>query len=140
MAHSPTARISEESTEFAMLQALGALLRVRLEPGLLALPGGLRVEVEGIDEAESVLVQLVPYEGVPRSAHRMGSLADMFKLVWLRGVLPTRPRLVMCVTEPQARFFTSASWPIAAARDMFVDIYAYRADGSLELLTGQQLN
>jgi len=140
VAHSPTARISEESTEFAMLQALGALLRVKLEPGLLALPGGLRVEVEGIDEAESVLVQLVPYAGVPRSAHRMGSLADMFKLVWLRGVLPTRPRLVMCVTEPQARFFTAASWPIAAARDMHVDVYVYRADGSLELLTGQPVN
>lgn len=140
MVHSPTARISEQSSEFAMLRALGELLQVKLAPGLLSLPDNLRVEVQGIDDAESVLVQLASHEGVPRAAHRMSSLADMFKLVWLRGVLPTRPRLVMCVTEPQAKFFTSASWPIAAAHDMNIDIYAYRADGSLELLTGQQLN
>ena len=136
MAHiGTTGRISEESTEHAMLQALGSLLKVTLDPRTLVLPGNLRVEVEGIDPAESVLVQLVPYLGVPRSTHRMGALADMFKLVWLRGVLPTRPRLVMCVAEAQARFFTPASWPSAAATDLHIDIYSFRADGSLELVT-----
>ncbi|GAB3606108.1 hypothetical protein GCM10027413_15170 [Conyzicola nivalis] len=119
-----------------MLRALGALLRVDLEPRTLQLPGNLRVEVEGIDQAESVLVQLVPYLGEARSTHRMGALADMFKLVWLRGVLPTRPRLVLCVAEPQARFFTSASWPLSAAKAQQVDVYSFHtADGSLHLLT-----
>ncbi|GAB2448575.1 hypothetical protein GCM10027029_03420 [Conyzicola lurida] len=131
-----TGRIEEESTEHAMLRALGALYKSELEPRTLHLPGNLRVEVEGIDQAESVLVQLVPYLGVPRSTHRMGALADMFKLVWLRGVLPTRPRLVVCVAEPQARFFTSSSWPLSAARDAGVDVYSFRSDGTLELLTG----
>lgn len=130
-----TGRITEESTEHAMLQALGALLRVELVPRTLQLPGNLRVEVEGIDAAESVLVQLVPYLGEARSTHRMGALADMFKLTWLRGVLPTRPRLVICVAEPQARFFTTASWPLSAAKAQQVDIYVFRGDGSLELLT-----
>ena len=134
MAHiGTTGRISEESTEHAMLRALGALLKVNLEPRTLQLPGNLRVE--GIDAAESVLVQLVPYLGEARSTHRMGALADMFKLVWLRGVLATRPRLVICVAEPQARFFTSASWPLSAAKAQQVDIYSFRADGSLVLLT-----
>ena len=136
MAHiGTTGRISEESTEHAMLRALGALFKVDLEPRTLVLPGNLRVEVEGIDAAESVLVQLVPYLGEPRSTHRMGALADMFKLVWLRGVLPTRPRLAICVAERQARFFTAASWPLSAAKAQQVDVYVFRADGSLDLLT-----
>ena len=118
-----------------MLKALGSLLRVELVPRTLQLPGNLRVEVEGIDEAESVLVQLVPYLGEARSTHRMGALADMFKLTWLRGVLPTRPRLVICVAEPQARFFTTASWPLSAAKAQQIDIYAFHADRSLHLLT-----
>ncbi len=118
-----------------MLQAIGALLHVTLEPRTLILAGNLRVEVEGIDQAESVLVQLVTNMGPPKSAHRNGALADMFKLVWLRGVLPTRPRLVMCLSEPQSRFFTPATWPSTAAQDMHIDVYVYRADGSLELLS-----
>jgi hypothetical protein len=131
----PTGRILPESTEHAMLHALGERLGVQLSSRTLAVPGGLRVEVEGIDAAASVLVQLVANTGAPKSSHRNKAIADMLKLVWLRGVLPTRPRLVICISEPLARFFTPASWPSAAAADMQVDVYIYRPHAPLELLT-----
>jgi hypothetical protein len=130
-----TGRIQPESTEHAMLQTLGERLGVQLASRTLAVPGGLRVEVEGIDPAASVLVQLVANTGAPKSSHRNKAIADMLKLVWLRGVLPTRPRLVICISEPLARFFTPASWPSAAAADMHVDVYIYRPHAPLELLT-----
>lgn len=130
-----TGRIQPESTEHAMLVALGERLGVTLEPRTLAVPGGMRVEVEGIDSAASVLVQLVANSGIAKSSHRNKAIADMLKLVWLRGVLPTRPRLVLCISEPLARFFTPASWPSAAATDMHVDVYIFRPDAPLELLS-----
>lgn len=130
-----TGRIQPESTEHAMLRALGERLGVDLESRTLTVPGGLRVEVEGIDPAASMLVQLVANTGTPKSSHRNKAIADMLKLVWLRGVLPTRPRLVICISEPLARFFTPASWPSAAAADMHVDVYIFRPDAPLELLT-----
>jgi hypothetical protein len=129
-----TGRMQAESVEHAMLRAVGDWLGTSLEPRTLGLAGGIRVEVEGLDEAETVLVQLVPTSGPPKSHHRNKAMADMLKLVWLRSVLPSTPRAVLCISEPLARFFSAASWPSTAARDLGVDIVIYRPGAPAEHL------
>lgn len=123
-----------ESVEHAMLRAVSREIDVGLEPRTLSLAGGLRVEVEGIDEAETVLVQLVPTSGQPKSHHRNKALADLAKLAWLRSVMTPTPRAVLCVSEPLARFFSPASWPSTAARDLGVNIVVYRPDAVIDRL------
>lgn len=123
-----TGRMAPESVEHAMLRAVGSHLGVELAPRALTLKDGLRVEVEGIDAAQSVVVQLVPASGALKSHHRNKVMADMFKLVWMKRTLPTHPRLVLCISEPLTRFFTAASWPSTAAREMEIEILVY-ADG-----------
>jgi hypothetical protein len=133
-----TGRMAPESIEHAMLRAVGERLFVDLAPRTLTVGNGLRVEVEGIDVRQSVLVQLVPTVGVPKSHHRNKAMADMFKLVWMRQSLPTHPRLVLCISEPLARFFSPASWPSTAARDLGVDVFVY-GDGVATDLLGAQV-
>jgi hypothetical protein len=56
-------RFTEGSIERRMLLALGDRLGTRPRPKPLMLPDGSRVEVEGIDAAGRVLVQLVGNQG-----------------------------------------------------------------------------
>jgi len=123
-----TGRMAPESVEHAMLRAVGVHLGVELAPRALTLKDGLRVEVEGIDAAQGIVVQLVPATGALKSHHRNKVMADMFKLVWMKRTLPTHPRLVLCISEPLTRFFSTASWPSTAAREMEIEILVY-ADG-----------
>jgi hypothetical protein len=132
-----TGRMAPESVEHAMLRAVGERLAVDLTPRTLTVGNGLRVEVEGIDEAQSVLVQLVPTVGAPKSHHRNKAMADMFKLVWMQQALATHPRLILCISEPLARFFSPASWPSTAASDLNIDVYLY-ADGVATPLAAAQ--
>jgi hypothetical protein len=129
-----TGRMAPESIEHAMLRAVGERLAVDLAPRTLTVKNGLRVEVEGINAEQTVCVQLVPTGGTPKSHHRNKAMADMFKLVWMQQALPTHPRLVLCISEPLTRFFSPASWPATASRDMGVEVYVY-ADGEAHELT-----
>jgi hypothetical protein len=128
-----TGRMAPESIEHAMLRAVGDRLSVELAPRTLMVGDGLRVEVEGTDTAGSVLVQLVPSGGAPKSHHRNKAMADMFKLVWMQRALPSHPRLVLCISEPLARFFSPASWPSTAARDLDIEVYLYSDGVAIDL-------
>lgn len=130
-----TGRMAAESLEHAMLQALGGKLGVDLAPRVLTLADGQRVEVEGIDAAAGIVVQLVPTAAQPKSHHRNKAMADMFKLVWLNEALPTRPRAVLCISEPLARFFSTGSWPRTAARDLGVDVWIHGGNGVTQLVS-----
>lgn len=129
-----TGRMAAQSLEHAMLQALGEQLGVDLAPRVLTLADGQRVEVEGIDAAAGIVVQLVPTAAQPKSHHRNKAMADMFKLVWLHEALPTRPRAVLCISEPLARFFSAGSWPRTAARDLGVDVWVHGDAGVTRLV------
>ncbi|MGK9147904.1 hypothetical protein KXS11_09795 [Plantibacter flavus] len=130
-----TGRMAAQSIEHAMLQTLGGRLGVDLAPRVLTLADGQRVEVEGIDAAARIVVQLVPSAAQPKSHHRNKAMADLFKLVWLHEALPTRPRAVLCISEPLARFFSAGAWPRTAARDLGVDVWVHGDDGATLLVS-----
>ncbi|NGO11373.1 hypothetical protein G5C60_28165 [Streptomyces sp. HC44] len=119
-------RFTEGSIERRMLLALGERLDIRLRPKPLMLPDGSRVEVEGIDAAGRVLVQLVSNQGAYKPAYRNKVMADMFKLLWLRDSVPTAERTVLLVTELILQAL--GGWVARAAADLGVEIYVY--DGS----------
>ncbi|MFC9848881.1 hypothetical protein ACFWFF_18260 [Streptomyces sp. NPDC060223] len=116
-------RFAEGSIERRMLLALGERLGTPIRPRPLMLPDGNRVEVEGIDAAGRLLVQLVGNQGAYKPAYRNKVMADMFKLLWLRDSVPTAERTVLLVTELIVRAL--GGWVALAAADLGIEIYVF---------------
>ncbi|WP_328932185.1 MULTISPECIES: hypothetical protein [unclassified Streptomyces] len=116
-------RFAEGSVERRMLLALGDRLGAPLRPKPLMLPDGSRVEVEGIDAACRVLVQLVGNQGAYKPAYRNKVMADMFKLLWLRDSVPTAERAVLLVTDVIVQAL--GGWVARAATDLGIEIHVF---------------
>lgn len=84
----------------------------------------MRVEVDGVDEGQTVLVEVWAHQGPPKSAQKHKVVADVLKLLHLAGTLPTRPRLVLCFCDEEvARHFTTArSWAAHALAGFGVEV------------------
>ena len=127
-APSEWSRFGEDSVERRMLIATGDALGARLRPRPLLLPEGRqRVEVEGIDPDGRIVVQLVANQGAYKPAYRNKVMADLFKLLWLRGAVPSARRAVLVVTEPIVQAL--GGWVAIAAADLGVEVYVF--DGAL---------
>lgn len=125
-------RFTEGSIERRMLLALSDRLGTSLRPKPLMLPDASRVEVEGIDAAGRVLVQLVSNQGAYKPAYRNKVMADMFKLLWLRDSVPTAERTVLLVTELIVQAL--GGWVARAAADLGIEVYVF--DGSTVVTLG----
>lgn len=119
-------RFAPDSVERRMLEHAGTTLGVVLRPRTVVLDRA-RVEVEGIDEADRVVVQLVANQGAYKPAWRNKVMADLFKLLWLRRSVPGVERAVLVVAEPAARAL--AGWVSVAAADLGVDVLVW--DGAV---------
>jgi hypothetical protein len=119
-------RFAPDSVERRMLEHAGTALGVVLRPRTVVLDRA-RVEVEGIDEADRVVVQLVANQGAYKPAWRNKVMADLFKLLWLRRSVPGVERAVLVVAEPAARAL--AGWVSVAAADLGVDVLVW--DGTV---------
>lgn len=92
----------QREAERVMLDLLGAELGVELNPAVLIGDGGTRVAVDGADPGRTVLTECWAHHGVPKSAQRHKVLSDAFKLAWLGDRLRPRPRLILCMADPEA--------------------------------------
>ncbi|MEE1766587.1 hypothetical protein [Streptomyces sp. SP18BB07] len=124
-------RFTEGSIERRMLLALGDQLGTSLRPKPLMLPDSSRVEVEGIDAAGRVLVQLVSNQGAYKPAYRNKVMADMFKLLWLRNSVPTAERAVLLVTELIVQAL--GGWVARAAADLGIEVYVFDGNAAVTL-------
>ena len=120
-------RFAPDSVERRMLEHAGTALGVVLRPRTVVLDRA-RVEVEGIDEADRVVVQLVANQGAYKPAWRNKVMADLFKLLWLRQSIPGEPRPVLVVAEPAARAL--AGWVAVAAADLGVEVLVWDGDAA----------
>lgn len=114
----------QRHAERVMLKLLSERLGVELRPRRIALDGGARVEVDGADDALSVLVEAWAHQGPPKVAQKHKVLADALKLLHVATTLPITPRLVLCLCDPEAaRHFTTArSWAAHALRGFAIEI------------------
>jgi hypothetical protein len=63
-----------------MLDLLSQQVGRELNPARITVPSGERVEVDGADANQSILVECWAHQGPPKSAQRHKVLADAFKL------------------------------------------------------------
>lgn len=117
----PGSSHEQRDAERVMLDLLGKQLGKALEPATLHLPGGVRVELDGADVDRTVLVECWAHQGPPKAAQRHKVLADAFKLTWIFGTIYPRPRLVLCLSDPEAAapfVAGSRSWAARALQDL----------------------
>ncbi|RFA10629.1 hypothetical protein B7R54_16530 [Subtercola boreus] len=113
----------------ALLAALARHLGTPLEPRLVTLPDGVRVEIDGIDSSGRLLVQCISAGGAVKSGQRNKAMSDALKLVWLRSTLFVGARIALCVSEPVSRFFADPAWLAQAVADLRVEVYVVTIDG-----------
>ncbi|MBF4608956.1 hypothetical protein [Curtobacterium sp. VKM Ac-1393] len=121
-ARSEWGRFAPDSVERRMLGDTGTALGLVLRPRTVVLDRA-RVEVEGIDDADRVVVQLVANQGAYKPAWRNKVMADLFKLLWLRQSVPGVERAVLVVAEPAARAL--AGWVAVAAEDLGIEVLVW---------------
>ncbi|MFY1635590.1 hypothetical protein ACN27F_20335 [Solwaraspora sp. WMMB335] len=125
--HLPPGNSAEQRhAERVMLDLLGRDLALRLEPAKIAVPSGVRVEVDGCDSGRTVLVECWAHQGPPKSAQRHKVLADALKLTWIASTMYPQPRLVLCMSDPAAaRPFlpTARSWAAQALLDLAITVH-----------------
>ncbi|MEU0546748.1 hypothetical protein [Micromonospora sp. NPDC005979] len=132
----------QRHAESVMLGLLGVRLGCALSPRRFMLEDGSWVEVDGVDENLTVLVEAWAHQGPPKSAQKHKVLADAFRLMFAASSLPTPPRLVLCLCDPQAahHFTTARSWAAAALRRFGVEVEVVElpTDVRSDILAAQQ--
>ncbi|MFG2054182.1 hypothetical protein ACGFI9_09125 [Micromonospora sp. NPDC048930] len=110
--------------EGVMLERLADRLGLGLSPRRFVLEDGVRVEVDGADEDLTVLVEVWAHQGPPKPAQKHKVLADACRLMFVASTLPSPPRLVLCLSDPEAahHFTTARSWAAAALRAFEVEV------------------
>jgi hypothetical protein len=108
-----------------MLGLLGQRLGVVLAPTRIAVPSGVRVEVDGSDSERTVLVECWAHQGPPKGGQKHKVLTDALKLSWIAQTIYPRPELILCMSDPAATapFRPAArSWAAQALIDLRIDI------------------
>ncbi|WP_285115463.1 hypothetical protein [Leifsonia sp. fls2-241-R2A-40a] len=124
-------RFAEGSVERRMLSALSDRVGTALRPRQLMVADGVRVEVEGMDAAGTIVVQLVANQGAYKPAFRNKVLADMLKVIWLRQVFADVARAALVVTTVTAQAL--GGWVSTAAADLGVEVWVLDGDDVVPL-------
>jgi len=121
----PGSSHEQRDAERVLLDLLGEQLGLRLDPARITIPSGARVEIDGMDEARSVLVECWAHQGPPKAAQKHKVLSDALKLTWIATTVYPRPRLILCMSDPAAAApFTAGarSWASQALADLGVEV------------------
>lgn len=111
----------QRQAERVMLDRLGERRGVVFRAKRLTVPSGARVELDGVNEEQTILVECWAHQGPPKSAQRHKVLADALKLSWIRSTLHPPPELILCLCDPAAAapFLPGArSWAAQALKDL----------------------
>lgn len=116
---------AQRAAEHVMIDLLGTELSLALRPRRSALADEARIEVDGVDDDTTILVEAWAHHGTPKSAQKHKVLADVLKLLHLATTLPTTPRLGLCLCDSTAaHHFTAArSWAAHALRDFGIEVH-----------------
>jgi hypothetical protein len=114
----------QRAAEFHLLEGLSRAVGRSLAPTVIRLPSGVRVEVDGADSEQSILVECWAHIGKVKGAQRLKILTDAFKLTWIANNIPGRPRLVLCMGDHEAAapFINRRAWYGQALADQGVEV------------------
>ncbi len=132
----------QRSAEDVVLSVLSARLGVPLAPTTLWLPGGSRVEVDGVADDRSVFVEVFAHQGRLKGGQVHKVARDALKLITVARDLPgPRPRLIIAFADEAAAVGVSGkSWLAESLKTWGVEVLvAELPDDVKASLTAAQL-
>lgn len=109
--------------ERRVVDAVGARIGVPLRPRVLDAGDGVTVDIDGVSDDNSVLVEVNCHRGPLRGSHSRKLIADAYKLAWA-GARLNASRLILAVvgTETHSYLHRPNAWLSAALRDNGIEI------------------
>jgi hypothetical protein len=113
----------QREAEKVAIRILGEQLGVQLAPRRLPLPGGGRIELDGVSDLPPTLVEVWAHQGPPKAAQKAKVMTDAMRLLLAARVLMNDPRLVLALTDhAAAAHFTGRSWMAQALRELGIEV------------------
>jgi hypothetical protein len=120
---------AQRRAEAAIRRAAATALGVALEPRTMALPGGATADVDGVDAAQTVFVELFARRGRLKGPQLDKVARDALKLATLGKAYTGPPRLVIAFAdEAAAASVTGGSWRAEALRTWGVEVLVVDAE------------
>lgn len=121
----PGSSQEQRDAERVMLELLGRRLGRELQPARIVLKSGVRVEIDGADEARELIVECWAHQGPPKGGQRHKVLTDALKLTWIGSTMYPRPEMVLCMSDAAAAAPfqpSSMSWAAQALQDLGIRV------------------
>lgn len=131
----------QRDAERAILDVIGKRLGCVLEHRVITLPGGQRVDVDGVSDNPSVLVEAFARQGALLGGQRHKVAGDILKLATVKQLTHRDARLVLALaSDDAAKWLTGNTWLAAAAETWGVQIMVADLDADLKakILAAQQ--
>ncbi len=114
----------QRDAETLILAALSAEIGVQLAQRRFVDARGAHVDVDGVAEDGSVLVEAWAHQGPPKPAQKAKVAADALKLIWVdRSFYGGQARKILALADPVAAMhFQGGSWIAAALTDLGIEV------------------
>lgn len=128
---------AQRDAEPAILARASEHFEKTLRPRKVTTPEGGKVQLDGISDDNSVIVEAYARQGELRGAQAKKVLTDALKLVWVRSWLSPSAQVVVCLgCEEAARTLLwqtahshPQSWMAEALRDLEVAVHVFAPGG-----------
>jgi hypothetical protein len=113
----------QRSAEAEMLAAYGARLGITVAAKTFPVPGGAKLQIDGVSESPALLCEACAHQGAPKAGQKRKIIADAFKLVYAEQLLQrTFRKVILLADEDAAAAFTGRTWVAAAFRQLRVEV------------------
>jgi hypothetical protein len=103
-----------------------------LSPTRLTLAGGASVDVDGVAEDQSVLVEVFAHQGALKGGQRHKIATDVLKLITIAREREPKPRMVLAFAEPRlVEWSAGASWLAASIASWGVEVIVVEIHASV---------
>lgn len=117
----------QRSAEAEMLVAFGARLGVVLVGKTYPIPGGAKLQIDGVCDQPPILCEVCAHHGSSKPGQRRKIIADAFKLVYADKVLGTNARkVILLADEDAAAGFRGRSWVAEAFSQLGIEVEVVR--------------
>lgn len=119
----------QRNAERLILDGVEHKVNETLAPRRLALHAGATVQVDGVSDDESVLVEVFSHQGQLKGGQRHKIAGDALKLITLAREREPRPRLILAFADEQlATWAGGESWLAASLAAWDIEVIVVKLD------------
>ena len=130
-ARQPSDSAEQRRAELIILARLAKEIHLGLSPQALALPGGSRVEVDGVSSDGRVLVEVFAHQGALRGGQFHKVARDALKLITISHGRSDTRKILAFADEDAARCVRGKSWLAEALQMWAVEVRVVQLDEAL---------